>query len=91
MFTLIKLKVIEHGEGGATYTVVTGQVAGDRNHVTGGQLAGEKNQYLVSIVSKRMESNIEVAPRMTTSIRILTGDKNFQEGGQLRFFPFLSG
>jgi len=67
-----KTKVIEHGEGGATYTIITGQVFGDRNHVTG-QLSGEKSRYLVSIVSKRMESNIEVAPRMTTSIRVLTG------------------
>jgi len=54
-------KVIEHGEGGASYTLVTGEIILERRH------------FLVSVISKKMEPNIEVAPRMSTSIRVLTG------------------
>ena len=28
---------------------------------------------MVSVVSKRLDSSVEIAPRMTTSLRILTG------------------
>jgi len=54
-------KVIEHGEGGQKYTVVSGEVKQDRR------------KMLVSVVSKRLDSSLEVSPRMTSSIRILTG------------------
>ncbi|XP_023319855.1 uncharacterized protein KIAA2013 homolog [Eurytemora carolleeae] len=54
-------KVIEHGEGGQKYSLVTGEVT------------SESRRMMVSVVSKRLDSSIEIAPRMTTSLRILTG------------------
>ena len=32
---------------------------------------------MVSVVSKRLDSSIEIAPRMTTSLRILTGTSTY--------------
>jgi len=58
-----QVKVIEYGEGGQKFSQVTGEVETD----------SVKKKMLVSVVSKRVESNIEVEPRMTTSLKILTG------------------
>jgi len=54
-------KVIEHGEGGQRYTLVTGEVG------------PEGRRTLVSVVSKKLDSTVEVQPRMTASIKIITG------------------
>ena len=56
-----QLKVIEHGEGGQRYTLVTGEVG------------PEGRRTLVSVVSKKLDSTVEVQPRMTASIKIITG------------------
>ena len=56
------LKVIEHGEGGQKYSLVTGEV----------KTADDKT-ILVSVISKRLESSLEVAPRMTMSLKVITG------------------
>jgi len=54
-------KVIEHGEGGQKYSLVTGEVG------------PESKRILVSVVSKHLDSTVQVPPRMTKTLRILTG------------------
>ena len=56
-------QVIEHGEGGQRYSVVTGEAG------------PEGRRFIVSVVSKKLDSHVEVQPRMTASIKIITGKK----------------
>jgi len=55
------IRVIEHGEGGIKYSVVTGVVE-----------AGNK-KVVVAVASKKLSSSIEVKSRMTHSLHLLTG------------------
>ena len=54
-------RVIEHGEGGVKYTVVTGIV----------EASGKK--VAVAIAARKLTSSIEVKSRMTHSLHLLTG------------------
>ena len=54
-------RVIEHGEGGVKYTVVTGMV----------EASGKK--VAVAIAARKLTSSIEVKSRMTHSLHLLTG------------------
>jgi hypothetical protein len=54
-------RVIEHGDGGQKYSIVTGTVeAGGR-------------RLVVAVVSKKLSAGLEVKARMTQSLRLLTG------------------
>jgi hypothetical protein len=55
------LQVIEHGEGGVEYSLVSGEVRNGSRHV------------LVSLLTRKLEQSVTVSPRMTTSLHILTG------------------
>ena len=54
-------RVIEHGEGGVKYTVVTGLV----------EASGKK--VAVAIAARKLSSSLEVKSRMTQSFHLLTG------------------
>ena len=54
-------RVIEHGEGGVKYTVVTGLV----------EASGKK--VAVAIAARKLSSSLEVKSRMTQSLHLLTG------------------
>lgn len=54
-------QVIEHGEGGQQYSLVSGRVRNGSREV------------LVSLVTRRLDQTLTVAARMTTSLHILTG------------------
>ena len=54
-------RVIEHGDGGIKYGVVTGVVE-----------SGDK-KVVVAVASKKLSSSIEVKSRMTHSLHLLTG------------------
>ena len=53
--------MIEHGEGGQQYSLVSGRVKNGSREV------------VVSLVTRRLDQTLTVAPRMTTSLHILTG------------------
>ena len=55
-------RVVEHGEGGVQYTVVTGTVN-----------ISDDRKVVVGVVSRKLQSSVEVQARMTHSLHILTG------------------
>jgi len=55
-------KVIEHGEGGVKYSMVTGSVE-----------VHDGKSVVVAIVSKKLPSSIEVQSRVTYSLHLITG------------------